>query len=198
MRVKFIPHFVEGTTKQRGWWVSLEYKGRINQSWFYGPSKTNFNMQHLHDRGFGLLKTEKQLARFNKLYNEKLESIKKHELKPIIVYECPHCKKLFKNFDRHDCKKNPKLKNCFSCKWRYGWKEPEEIDCIDVGIGCIPVIEILPDCKNPDNEKRSYGQEAELDQLKQNDYDLQCKGYEEGDYFDDVLKFEPEGEQGPF
>ena len=36
-------------------------------------------------------------------------------MKQVTRYECPFCKKLFKTADRHKCKRDPKLKNCFSC-----------------------------------------------------------------------------------
>jgi hypothetical protein len=34
----------------------------------------------------------------------------------ITMYECPYCKKIFKTPDKHNCKRHPDKKNCFSCK----------------------------------------------------------------------------------
>ena len=48
------------------------------------------------------------------------------EMKQVIRYQCELCKKEFKTPDRHYCKKNPKLKNCFTCKHLKGWLESEE------------------------------------------------------------------------
>ena len=36
-------------------------------------------------------------------------------MKTITVYECPYCKKLFRTPDKHNCKRDPEKKNCFSC-----------------------------------------------------------------------------------
>jgi hypothetical protein len=46
-------------------------------------------------------------------------------MKPITMYECPYCKKLFKTPDKHRCRRNPELKNCYSCKH---WKHQFVID----------------------------------------------------------------------
>jgi len=53
-------------------------------------------------------------------------------MKQVIRYQCEFCKKEFKTPDRHYCKKNPELKNCFTCKhlkeW-LGWNnDPENPD----------------------------------------------------------------------
>lgn len=37
-------------------------------------------------------------------------------LKPIQLYECQHCKKLFKTPNKHNCRKDPDKTNCYSCK----------------------------------------------------------------------------------
>lgn len=44
-------------------------------------------------------------------------------MKQVIRYQCEFCKKEFKTPDRHYCKKNPELKNCFTCKHLDGWAE---------------------------------------------------------------------------
>ena len=56
-------------------------------------------------------------------------------MKQVIRYQCEFCKKEFKTPDRHYCKKNPKLKNCFTCKHLKGWLESEE-----------SALRICPDC----------------------------------------------------
>jgi hypothetical protein len=37
-------------------------------------------------------------------------------LKPITMYECQHCKKLFKTPDKHNCRRDPDKTNCYSCE----------------------------------------------------------------------------------
>lgn len=113
-------------------------------------------------------------------------------VKKLTVWECEHCKKLFKTPNRHDCKKDPAKKNCFSCKWLNGWNDPETIDYIDVGIGSgIPIVEILPVCENPKNEKENFNAYAELQDMKLDNYNLQCDGYCKGEYYKDVYNDDP-------
>ena len=38
------------------------------------------------------------------------------DLKPIQMYECQHCKKLFKTPDKHNCRRDPDKTNCYSCE----------------------------------------------------------------------------------
>jgi hypothetical protein len=35
---------------------------------------------------------------------------------PITMYECPHCKKLFKTPNKHCCRRDPAKTNCYSCE----------------------------------------------------------------------------------
>ena len=44
-------------------------------------------------------------------------------MKEITVWECEYCKKLFKTPDKHKCKFNPELKNCFTCKHFIVWED---------------------------------------------------------------------------
>lgn len=37
-------------------------------------------------------------------------------MKPVTMYECPHCKKLFKTPDKHNCRRDPDKTNCYSCE----------------------------------------------------------------------------------
>lgn len=38
------------------------------------------------------------------------------EMKHVQMYECQHCKKLFKTPDKHNCRRDPDKTNCYSCK----------------------------------------------------------------------------------
>lgn len=38
------------------------------------------------------------------------------DLKPVTMYECQHCKKLFKTSDRHVCRRDPDYTNCYTCE----------------------------------------------------------------------------------
>lgn len=181
MKLKFIPHFAEKTTKHNGWWVVLEHKGEINRSWFSGPSDVKFDKQYLYDRGFWSIDTDEELAEFNRLYGLKIKAIKANKLKPVVVYECPHCKKLFKTFDRHNCKFNPKLKNCFSCKHSKGWtNEYEQRD----SYGRLEIYEPpIIDCNIEDCDE-----ERDIETLKAISYDMRCFYYEEGNYYEELRR----------
>lgn len=37
-------------------------------------------------------------------------------MKLITMYECPHCKKIFRTPDRHNCRRDPAKTNCYTCK----------------------------------------------------------------------------------
>ena len=52
-------------------------------------------------------------------------------MQAITMYECPYCKKIFKTPDKHNCKRHPDKKNCFSCK-HSEYYEHEVEDIIDV------------------------------------------------------------------
>lgn len=38
------------------------------------------------------------------------------DLKSITMYECQHCKKLFKTPDKHICRRDPDYTNCYTCE----------------------------------------------------------------------------------
>lgn len=92
-------------------------------------------------------------------------------MKPINVYECQHCKKLFRTATRHKCKFNPKLRNCFSCKHHGGWAGwAVEADLstreIELGFGHnIPICKVDMDGWDIEN-------------IKSVDYNMQCKAWE--------------------
>jgi hypothetical protein len=53
-------------------------------------------------------------------------------MKQIVMYECQHCKKVFKTPNRHICRKNPELKNCYTCaNWRHQFVIPGYGDADD-------------------------------------------------------------------
>jgi hypothetical protein len=37
-------------------------------------------------------------------------------LKPVTMYQCQHCKKLFKTPDKHNCRRDPDKTNCYTCE----------------------------------------------------------------------------------
>lgn len=183
MKVNFIPNFIEGSTKFRGWWVVVKIGDKQNKTWFGTPSLTKFDMHYLNQRGLWLINTQKKLDKFNELYNIKLEAIKKNKLKPLVVYECPHCKQLFRTPDKHDCKKDPIKKNCFTCKYSKGWNEGR---IVDVGFGPYdgPYAPSYPECVCG----YDYGSCTNIEEIKSNGYNMQCKGYEQGSYVQGVYK----------
>ena len=90
-------------------------------------------------------------------------------MKAITVYECEYCKKLFRTSNRHQCKKNPVLKNCFSCKHLKGWQDGEKDD--RQYNPPYPACEV-EDCNN----------DWDLELIKECNYDMQCENWEQGQY----------------
>ena len=90
-------------------------------------------------------------------------------MKPLTVYECEHCKQLFKTPNRHQCKKNPKLKNCYTCKHLKGWQDGERDD-------------YLYNPPYPACEIEDCGSDWDLEIIKVCNYDMQCKHWEQGQY----------------
>ncbi len=37
-------------------------------------------------------------------------------MKPVTMYECPFCQKLFRTPNRHNCRRDPAKTNCYSCE----------------------------------------------------------------------------------
>jgi len=93
-------------------------------------------------------------------------------MKEVKRYQCEFCKKEFKTPNRHFCKHNPELKNCFTCKYCRGWSKSE--DGVDVGCGTI-MFPNYPDCEA---EVVDY----DIEILKSVNYNLQCTSWEFGEW----------------
>jgi len=90
-------------------------------------------------------------------------------MKAVTRYHCEHCGKDFRTPDRHSCKKNPELKNCFSCKHWSDWGS-ETLESWEFG----SVKEIYPIC----DAEESNPDEIDLQTLKNAGYNLQCSSWE--------------------
>jgi hypothetical protein len=99
-------------------------------------------------------------------------------MRELTVYECEYCKKLFRTKNRHDCKKDPAKKNCFTCKFLKDWLVSD--DGTDVGIGFIRDPN-YPDCV------AGYGEGWDIEAIKSVNYNMQCSGWQQGEYVNDVL-----------
>lgn len=84
-------------------------------------------------------------------------------MEQVIRYQCELCKKEFRTPNKHRCKKNPELKNCFSCKNFMSWDDNEG--------NSIP----YPTCEvyDPEDER-----EWDLQQIKLVNYNMQCEKWE--------------------
>ena len=89
-------------------------------------------------------------------------------MKELKVWQCRWCKKLFKTPNRHCCKKDPVLKNCFTCKNLMGWDKGEAQD--------DHYEPPYPDCKAGNDEC------WDIDSIQEVNYDLQCESWKEGKY----------------
>lgn len=90
-------------------------------------------------------------------------------MKKVTRYQCQFCKKDFKTPDKHHCKFNPELRNCFTCKHLKGWIDGEEYP------GDYYREPNYPDC-NVDIDGWDIGV------IKGCNYNMQCNGYEEDKY----------------
>jgi len=62
------------------------------------------------------------------------------EFTPVTRYVCSHCKEDFRTTTRHDCKRDPEKKNCFTCKHNNGWdREDVESGYGEQGYHTYPV-----------------------------------------------------------
>lgn len=96
-------------------------------------------------------------------------------MKEVTRYQCKFCKKDFKTPNRHYCKFNPALKNCFTCKHLKGWESGEQYD----GGYEYPQWEPNhPDCTS--DEPNLVGYDIEL--IKELEYNMQCERWEEGKF----------------
>lgn len=82
-------------------------------------------------------------------------------MKRVIRYQCQFCKKEFKTPNKHRCKKNPELKNCFSCKklngWVYDYGDTPQPDCLeneDWDIVAIKSVNYNMQCQHWESEGR--------------------------------------------
>ncbi len=83
-------------------------------------------------------------------------------LTEVKMYRCSFCNKEYRTPNRHKCKKDSLLKNCFTCKHLNGWYE-DSIDCL--------YSETFVEC----NKENQYS----LTDLKQCNYNLKCDDWEE-------------------
>lgn len=102
-------------------------------------------------------------------------------MKKVTRYQCQFCQKDFKTPDRHQCKKDPELKNCFTCKHLRGWLESEHYEVIDVGFGGQKIqYPPYPDCAAGEEGPEEGG--WDIEQLKSVGYNMSCSKWEEGRY----------------
>ena len=97
-------------------------------------------------------------------------------MKEVTRYQCEFCKKDFKTPNRHYCKKNPELKNCFTCKHLKGWLESEESAPIyfesETHYRRYPNY---PDCAADMDG-------WDIETIKEVNYNMQCEKWEQGKY----------------
>lgn len=93
-------------------------------------------------------------------------------MKEITAYECEYCKQLYRTPHRHECKKNPAKKNCFSCKHSksYGFYYEHELK------------DAYCDC-DINGQMEDYA----LSDVKLMNYKMDCDDYEHGMYETDEI-----------
>lgn len=92
-------------------------------------------------------------------------------MKEVTRYECQYCKKDFKTPNRHECKFNPVLKNCFTCKYLKCWDDGEDYS------------EGYDYNREPNFPNCVAGVDGwDIENIKQCGYNMQCDKWEEGKY----------------
>ena len=83
-------------------------------------------------------------------------------MKQVIRYECPFCKKIFKTPNRHNCKRNPIHRNCFTC----GKLEKFDFDKgqFDPEGRCEIAPSVMPECSFRDTQEFEDTFEDALDE----------------------------------
>ena len=92
------------------------------------------------------------------------------DLKPIQMYECKHCKKLFKTPDKHNCRRDPDKTNCYSCEY---WGNQFYFDKSYRDEGDM-TCDISDACKM---HETSYAEEA-FGIMRESGWHLNCPEYE--------------------
>ena len=87
-------------------------------------------------------------------------------MKELKVWQCQWCKKLFKTPNRHCCKKNPALKNCFTCKHLKDWYKD------DYGLNAPNCVAL---------EDKSW-LDWDIESIKSMNYDMKCECWEQGEF----------------
>lgn len=89
------------------------------------------------------------------------------DLRPITMYKCQHCGKLFKTPDKHNCRRDPYKTNCYSCEhWghKFYWHDR------DTGKDSCYI------CETCDRYKTSVAKNA-LTTMKESGWYLDCPDY---------------------
>lgn len=94
------------------------------------------------------------------------------QMKEVTRYQCKHCKKDFRTPNKHYCKFNPELKNCFTCKHSKGWLDGEETN------GYYYREPNYPDCIADGLSIRDWN----IELIKELNYNMQCEKWEQGKY----------------
>lgn len=83
-------------------------------------------------------------------------------MEKVIRYHCEHCNKDFRTPGRHHCKKDPALKNCYTCKHLTGWDDGETNE--------YGHRDPYPECE--------AGEETYLSEIQSGNYNMQCEQWE--------------------
>ena len=91
-------------------------------------------------------------------------------MKEVVRYQCEFCGKDFRTPNKHQCKYDPSLKNCYTCKHCEGWVKEDLIGGVDVR------VERLNDISEEQAKKegiRGYTKDGTLFKYALSDKDMQ-------------------------
>lgn len=92
------------------------------------------------------------------------------EMKSIEMYECQHCKKLFRTPDRHNCRRDPDYTNCYSCEH---WGRQFYFDKSWRNEDCDMTCDMSDACKMSDTSQA----DAALGLMHENRWSMNCPDY---------------------
>lgn len=101
---------LDNDDEDNDWYFTLGQARVLNHAGFDVPSKIDISVNGTYERTIRFhVEEEEEVSKFT----------------PVTRFVCNYCKKDFKTDTKHNCKRDPIKRNCFSCRHNTGWTEEE-------------------------------------------------------------------------